>query len=93
MKKLICFLLCAVMVLGIFAGCGKNFLSTADAEKVALQDMEIKAKDADSIHTHGGEGEKGPVYSVHVEYNGQTYEYIIQAMDGTILSSGIVDGH
>ena len=93
MKKVIAMILMLVLAAGIFAGCGKNFLSTADAEKVALQDMEIKAKDADSIHTHGGEGENGPVYSVHVEYNGQTYEYIIQAMDGTILSSGIVDGH
>jgi uncharacterized membrane protein YkoI len=55
--------------------------------------MGIKAKDADSIHTHGSESENGPVYSVHVEYDGQTYEYIIQAIDGKILSSGIVEGH
>ena len=93
MKKVLAMILILILVVGIFAGCGKKFLDTAAAEKVALKDLGIKAKDADSIHTHGGEGENGPVYSVHVEYNGQTYEYIIQAMDGTILSSGIVDGH
>lgn len=93
MKKVFAMILVLIMVFGVLAGCGKSFLDTADAEKVALQDMGIKAKDADSIHTHGSESENGPVYSVHVEYDGQTYEYIIQAIDGKILSSGIVEGH
>lgn len=93
MKKVLAMILVLVLVIGVFAGCGKKFLNTADAEKVALQDLGIKAKDADSIHTHGGESDNGSVYSVHVEYNGQTYEYIIQASDGTILSSGIAEGH
>ena len=93
MKKVFAMILVLIMVFCVLAGCGKSFLDTADAEKVALQDMGIKAKDADSIHTHGSESENGPVYSVHVEYDGQTYEYIIQAIDGKILSSGIVEGH
>ncbi len=93
MKKVFAMILVLIMVFGVLAGCGKSFLNTADAEKVALQDMGIKAKDADSIHTHGSESENGPVYSVHVEYDGRTYEYIIQAIDGKILSSGIVEGH
>ena len=93
MKKVFATILVLILVTGVFTGCGKKFLDTADAEKVALQDLGIKAKDADSIHTHGGQGENGPIYSVHVEYEGQTYEYIIQAIDGKILSSGTVEGH
>ena len=93
MKKVFAFILVLVLIVGVFTGCGKKFLDTADAEKIALQDLGIKAKNVDSIHTHGGQGESGPVYSVHIDYNGQTYEYIIQATDGQILSTDIVEGH
>ena len=93
MKKLIAIILLLTLSVSLLAGCGKQFLDTEDAQKIALKDLGIKEKDADGIHTHGGESANGPVYSVHIDYNGQTYEYIIRAVDGQILSKDTVEGH
>ena len=93
MKKLIAILLLLALSISLLAACGKDFLSAEQAEKIALKDLGIKAKDADNIHTHVGQVAEGPVYSVHVDYNGQTYEYVILAASGEILSSDIVEGH
>lgn len=93
MKKLLVFALVLAMVVSLFAGCGNKFLDSEAAQKVALKDLGIKAAEADSIHVHGGEQAEGPVYSIHIEYQGQTYEYVILAATGEILSTGIVEGH
>lgn len=93
MKKVLIFLLLLALTVSLFVGCGKDFLSDKDAQKIALEDLGIKEKDADSIHIHVGEMTEGPAYSVHVEYQGQTHEYVILAATGEILSSDIVDGH
>lgn len=93
MKKALLFVLLLALTVSLFAGCGKDFLEDKDAQKIALEDLGIKEKDADSIHIHVGEMAQGPAYSVHVEYQGQTYEYVILATTGEILSSAIVDGH
>lgn len=93
MKRWIAIVLLLVFALGLFAGCGKKFLTAEDAQKVALKDLGIKEKDADGIHVHVGESAEGPAYSIHIEYQGQTHEYVILAISGEILSAGIVDGH
>lgn len=93
MKKILIFVLLLALTVSLFAGCGKSFLSEQDAQKIALEDLGIKAKDADSIHIHVGQIAQGPSYSVHVEYQGETHEYVILATTGEIISSDIVDGH
>lgn len=93
MKRVLIFVLLLALTVSLFAGCGKAFLSDKDAQKIALKDLGIKEKDADGIHIHVGQQTQGPVYSVHVEYQGETHEYVILATTGEILSANIVDGH
>ena len=93
MKRFVAIVLLLVLTAGLLAGCGKNILTAADAQKVALKDMGIKEKDADNIHIHTGQSAQGPAYSIHVEYQGQTHEYVILAATGEIVSNGIVEGH
>ena len=86
MKKLLVFILMLALVVSFFAGCGnKGFLEAADAQKIALEDLGIKEKDADNIHVHVGDAEEGPAYSIHIDYNGLTYEYVILAATGEIV--------
>lgn len=93
MKKVLIFVLLLALVTSLFAGCGKQFLESEDAQKIALKDLGIKESQAEAIHIHVGQLTEGPAYSVHIEYEGITHEYVILAATGEILSSGIVDGH
>lgn len=85
MKKVLIFVLLLAMAVSLFAGCGKDFLEAEDAQKIALKDLGIKEKDAENIHVHVGDMDSGPAYSIHIDYEGQTYEYVISATTGDIL--------
>lgn len=91
MKKVLIFVLLLALVMSLFAGCGKDFLESEDAQKIALKDLGIKEADADSIHVHVGQMTQGPAYSIHIEYEGITHEYVILAATGEILSVGTVE--
>lgn len=92
MKKILIFALLLALTVSLFAGCGnKDFLESDDAKKVALKDLGIREDDADNIHIHVGQVAQGPVYTVHVDYAGLTYEYVILATDGQILSVDTVE--
>ena len=84
-KKLIAvFLLIALLL----AGCSEKTgpLSVADAEKIVLDHAGVKR--AESIHTHIVSGEENPCYSIHVTIQGTSYEYLVDAITGEILSYG-----
>ena len=91
MKKVLIFVLLLALVMSLFAGCGKKFLESEDAQKVDLKDLGIKEADAQSIHVHVGQMAEGPAYSIHIEYEGVTHEYVILAATGEILSVGTVE--
>ncbi len=93
MKKVIACILLLALTVSLLAACCQKFISAEKAEKIALKELGIKAEDADGIHTHGAETPNGPAYSIHVEYEEQTHEFVILAATGEILSSGIVEGH
>lgn len=93
MKRIIVCVLLLALTVSLLAGCGKGFISAEEAQKVALKDLGIKENQAEGIHVHGGEREEGLVYSIHIDYQGQTYEYVILADNGEILSTDIVEGH
>lgn len=93
MKKIIAIILLLAMALSLLAGCGSKLLTSEDAQKVALKDLGIQENDADNIHVHIGNSPEGPAYQIHIEYAGQTYEYMILAATGEILSTGTVQGH
>ena len=93
MKKIIAIILLLALFVSLLAGCGSKLLTSEDAQKVALKDLGIKEKDADNIHVHIGNTPEGPAYQIHIDYEGQTYEYMILAATGEILSTGTVQGH
>ena len=89
MKKwMAVFLLIALLLTGCSEKTGP--LSVADAEQVVMDHAGVKK--ADSIHTHIVSGEENPCYSIHITIQGISYEYLVDAITGEILSYG-VGGH
>lgn len=93
MKKLIAVLLVLALSVSLLAACGQKYITSEKAEKIALKEMGVTGDEVDATHIHVAETADGPAYSIHVEYNGQTHEYVILAATGEIVSSGIVHGH
>ncbi len=93
MKKVIAILILLALSVSLLAACGQKFITTEKAEKIALKEMGLTGEAVEAVHTHVAETADGPAYSIHVEYEGQTYEYVILAATGEILSSGTVHGH
>lgn len=60
-------------------------LSTDDAKKVVLNDLNAKESKVDSIHIHTTEEDGIPCYLVYVSYNGENWEYVIHGLTGEIL--------
>ncbi len=95
-KRIVSLLLIAVMVIGLLAACGKDGPLTADdAKAVALEDMGIKEKHADSVDTHLGTDANGvPCYFVYITIDGEHWEYVVDGISGEILSKEETDsGH
>ncbi len=82
----------AVILIGtvIFTSMGSGSdpngpLSTDDAKKVVLNDLNAKESKVDSLHIHTTEEDGIPCYLVYVTYNGENWEYIIHGLTGEIL--------
>ncbi len=90
-KTLIPILVVAAILVGVlvfaFADSGNDDgpLSTDDAKKVVLNDLNTKESKVDSIHIHAAEEDGIPCYSVYVTYNGKNWEYLINGLTGEIL--------
>ena len=85
MKRLIALLLILVLVL---VGCADQDgpLTAEDAQKIALDHAGVKR--AESIHTHVVSDQEHPCYNIHLTIEGVSYEYLIDAITGEILSHG-----
>ena len=85
MKRMIA--LFALLTL-VFVGCAKQDgpLTAEQAQQVALKHAGVKS--AESVHTHIVTGRENPCYSIHLTINGVSYEYLIDAVTGEILSHG-----
>ena len=81
-------LIAVFLLIALLAGCSEKTgpLSVADAEKIVLDHAGVKR--AESIHTHIVSGEENPCYSIHVTIEGTSYEYLVDAITGEILSYG-----
>jgi len=53
--------------------------------------MGYRESQVDEIHTHGGQYEGKPAYTVHIVVGGVDYEYVIRASDGEVLDSAIIE--
>ena len=85
MKRLISlFLLLALILVGCADKPGP--LPAEDAPQIALDHAGVK--NAENVHTHVVSGEEHPCYSIHLTIEGVSYEYLIDAITGEILSHG-----
>ena len=85
MKRWIAMLLILALVL---VGCTEKSgpLTAEDAQKIALDHAGVK--NAENVHTHVVSGEEHPCYNIHLTIEGVSYEYLIDAITGEILSHG-----
>lgn len=84
--RLIAMALLVVMVLGIFAGCGKSGVVTQEqAQKIALEAAGMTPDQVTDIHTHVTTVEGIPCYSVHITTAAGDFSLIINASTGEII--------
>lgn len=74
-KRIISLLLIAVLVLTLFAACGKKTITVEQAQKIALETIGMTS--ANHIHVDVADYEGTACYSVHISDGGQEiYVYI-----------------
>ena len=86
-KRIVSLLLVALLVLSLFAGCGKkDVLTQEDAQKVALEYAGLKASDVEDVHVHVTSSDNIPCYSVHITTAEGDFSVIIDAKTGEVLN-------
>lgn len=87
-NRLISFLLLAVLCLSLLAACGNDSVPITEktAISIALKDAGLSENQVEELHAHVAAGAESPSYSIHFDYNGRQYEYVIDARNGDILS-------
>ena len=94
-KRMICLVLLAVMAIGLLAACGKDGpLTTDEAIRIALDDLGVREKNADSTDIHPTTADGEACYAVYISVDGRHWEYIIHGYSGQILHKAETDqGH
>ena len=88
-KRIIAFLLLAVLMCGMLAACKEDKLISADeAKAIALQDMGITEEQAKSVDIHPAVSGGEPLFSIYITYGNKNMEYVINAKTGEIISKG-----
>lgn len=86
-KRIIAILLALVLMCTVLAACGESRqISATRAQKIALEDMGIKANQA-SVHVHPEHKEEGTYFNVYITYNGVNTTYVISNA-GDIVTKG-----
>lgn len=91
-KYLIPLIVAAVVLLGIViavaVGSGEQDgpLTPNEAKKVVLQDLGIRESKADSVHAHTTTENGKACYLIYVTVDGENWEYIVDGLNGEILS-------
>ena len=86
MKKRIIATLLLIALTLTFVACGKKdtTVTTAEVQKIALQELGTTAAEAGHTHVEVSQYEGTPCYMVHVTLNGQEH-YIYIDMTGKVL--------
>lgn len=81
--------------MSLFAGCDSksDVLTKEQAQKIALEEAGLTEKQATDIHTHIVTEKGIPCYSVHINAGNKEFSFVINAADGSILSSDNETGH
>ena len=87
MKKWICVIVLAAMVLAMLAACDPRVITQEEAEQIAFKAAGVSQKDVTSVHTHivNENGVLG--YNVHFTAKGTDYGYLISST-GEVLETG-----
>lgn len=88
-NRLIALFLLAALCVSLLAACGDDSapITEKTAISIALTDAGLSESDVAELHAHVATGVERPSYSIHFDYNGETYEYVIDARNGEILSA------
>ncbi len=93
-KRMIAIAVLACMLLALLVGCGSGNITAEKAEKIALKDLGVSARKADSVDVHTGTFDGMPCYSVYITVDGHHWIYMIDFTNGEILSATESDtGH
>lgn len=89
-NRILALLILAALVLAMFAGCEEkpSVLTAEEAQAIAIEYAGLDEKDVSDVHTHVGEYEGKPCYSIHLTVNGASQEFVIDAATGDVLYSG-----
>lgn len=89
MKKTICMILSAVLLLALLAGCNNGPLDSEDAKQVVLKDLGVSESQVSDIHVHITTDDNGDAcYSIYLTVNGKQMEYLVHGTTGEIIHSG-----
>ena len=87
-KRIVAFILIAVMVLGMLTACGKKgALTQEEAQKIALEHVGISQNDVSDLHVHIVQEQGIPCYSFHIASDKGDYTVLVHAGTGEIIST------
>ena len=85
-KRIVAIALLAVLVLGLFAGCGKSGVVTEEqAQKIAMEAAGMTKDQVTDVHTHLTTVQGIPCYSVHITTADGDFSVLINAGTGEIV--------
>ena len=87
-KRIISVILLAVLALCLFAACSEesSVVTEDKAIQIALEDAGCEAKNVTGLHVHTITQDKVPAYQIHFSHNGNDFTYVINGLNGQILS-------
>jgi len=82
-------LLLVALLLSVFTACANkaDIVTPEQAQKIALEQAGLTDDGTASIHTHIGDHNGIPCYSVHITAGDKEFSFMISAADGQILDS------
>lgn len=86
-KRILAIALLACLVLSLLAACGNDdgIIDAEKAQKIVLEHLGVASNKA-SMHIHTDEHNGKPCYSIYATVDGKTWEYLVDAETGEILS-------
>ena len=92
MKRLFALVLAVLMLGGILCACTpKENITTDEAVKIVMDDLDQLAGKAEPPHVHEGKYNNQPCYNVYVTVGQSSFVYVV-SMSGKILYKGLNDG-
>ena len=87
-KRIIATLLLITLSVTLFAACGKKntAISTEEAQKIALKELDMTADEVEDIHVHATQYNGVACYQMHITAGDNTY-YVYIDQTGKVLAT------